>query len=143
MTVRRRRRIGVGAIALLGVTLLSACGDGGGSNQGGPVLIATPDAAVLIAAPADGGNDASIAGAVTIVDGCLGIGDNVAVWPSGTRVTEPEGPVINVPNLGTITIGDDVEGAGGYMPAKSFDDVWSLSVPDSCVGAGLVVYRPE
>ncbi len=106
-------------------------------------MIETPDAAVLVAAPGEGGSDAAIAGAVTIVDGCLGIGDNVAVWPSGTRVTEPEGPVIDVPNLGTITIGDHVEGAGGYMSAKRFDDVWSPSVPDSCVGAELVVYRPE
>lgn len=143
MTVRRTRRVEAGVIALLGAALLSACGDSSDPGEGGPDLIETPDAAVLVAAPADGGNDASIAGAVTIVDGCLGIGDNVAVWPSGTRVTEPEGPVIDVPNLGSITIGDHVEGAGGYMPAKRFDDVWSPSVPDSCVGAGLVVYRPE
>ena len=144
VTMGRSRRIRVGAIALLGVTLLAACGDGDGpEGGGGPAVIETRDAAVLVAAPADGGSDAAIAGAVSIVDGCLGIGDNVAVWPSGTQVIEPEGPVIDVPNLGTITIGDNVEGAGGYMPAKTFDDAWSPSVPDSCVGAGLVVYRPE
>ena len=143
MTARRSRRVEATAIALLGLTLLSACGDGSASSETGPGVIETPDAAVLVAAPAYGGSDAAVAGAVTIVDGCLGINDNVAVWPSGTRVVDPEGPVIDVPNLGTITIGDHIDGAGGYMPAKDFDDVWSPSVPDSCIGAGLVVYRPE
>lgn len=120
------------------VALLGAC-----SSDDAPRVLRTPDAAVLVAAPADGGDDAMVSGEVTVVDGCLGINDDVAVWPSGTQVTDPDGPVIEVPQLGTITVGDHVEGAGGYMRARDLHDEHSPAVPDSCIEAGLVVYRPE
>ena len=126
--------------SLLCFALLVACGSGDE-----PQVLETSDAAVLVAAPADSGFDAGVTGEVTIVDGCLGIGDNVAVWPFGTRVTDSDGPVIDVPDLGTITVGDRVAGAGGFLGAGegALNDGRTPTVPDSCTEAGLVTFRAE
>ncbi len=114
-------------VSAVGRVLLVGCGQGPGAD--GPKVLETPEAAVLVAGPAEGVDGALIAGAVTIVDGCLGIGGDIAVWPSGTRVTHSEGPVIDVPGLETLNVGDDVEGAGGYMRAKGLNDSSSPTVP--------------
>ncbi|NHC24693.1 hypothetical protein G6553_16125 [Nocardioides sp. IC4_145] len=106
-------------------------------------MIETPKAAVLVAAPADGGDDALVSGEIGIIKGCLAIGDDVAIWPAGTRVTAEAGPVIDVPGLGSVTVGDYVEGAGGYGLARNPQGPQSPTIPSSCLGAGLVTYRAE
>ena len=104
-----RGSVHLAASLLTSVVLLGACSEGDSAK-----VVAAADVMVLVAAPAHGGDDASISGTVAIVDGCLGINEHVAVWPFGTRVTDADGPVIDVPNLGTVTVGDQVTGAGGF-----------------------------
>ncbi len=154
MTNRRRMRaLLMTGTALACAALLGACGRDASPTgttpevaTAGSMAGSTAEVAVLIAVPADGGDggdDAMVTGEVSVVHGCLGIGDDVAVWPHGTRVVDPAGPVIDVPGLGTVTVGDQVRGAGGYHRARDLADKHSPTVPDSCAEAGLVVYRAE
>ena len=48
------------------------------------------------------GDSAALSGTVTVVDGCLAIDEDVARWRFGTGVKDADGPVIEVPNLGTV-----------------------------------------
>jgi hypothetical protein len=118
------------------VVTLTACVDGASDEvlEAGAVKI-------LVAAPADSGMDAMVIGTVAIVDGCLGIGDHVAVWPSGTDVVAEDPLVIDVPGLGEVRVGDDVTGAGGYVQEYGRGD--GPALPDECSDAFVVIYRPE
>ena len=154
--LRRTRALLMTGAALTCAALLGACGRDASPTGTTPDVAtavstvatagSTAEVAVLIAVPADGGDGgdgAMVTGEVSVVDGCLGIGDDVAVWPHGTRVVDPAGPVIEVPGLGTVTVGDRVRGAGGYHRARDLADKHSPAVPHSCAEAGLVVYRAE
>lgn len=124
------------AVLIPAVALMGSC-----RSEDGPAVFETPRAAVLVASPGEGGDAALVTGTVAIVDGCLAIGNHVAIWPSGTRIADPDGPVVDVPGLGTVTVGDRVLGGGGYFQAE--DHQGEPQPPDSCSEAGLVVYHPE
>ncbi len=130
---------GCGAVALLlTLVMLSGC-----SGDDSAHVLQAANVAVLVGAPADGGDDAAVTGTVTIIDGCLGIDNDVAVWPAGTKIVEAEGPVIDVPDLGSVRVGDRVEGAGGYLSARDLTGEQSPPLPTTCGDASIVVYRPE
>ncbi len=60
------------------------------------------------------GWQALVSGRVSIANGCLLVGDNLVVWPHGTRWAEGEGEMA-LPDGVTLSVGDFVEGAGGYV----------------------------
>jgi hypothetical protein len=135
----RMSRAHVALVVLIPIVTLGAC-----SESESAKVIDTADVAVLVAAPARGGDDAAIGGEVTVVDGCLGIDDAVAVWPFGTEVTDRNGPLIDVPGLGKVRVGDHVTGAGGYLSATSEGrEGLAPTVPDTCKDRSLVAFRPE
>ena len=61
-----------------------------------------------------GGDDALVSGSLTVDDeGCLGLDGRVTVFPFWTRITSTDPVTLRV--LGeTKTLGDQVEGGGGY-----------------------------
>jgi len=124
--IRTGRALAVAALLAAG-SLATACGEDATVLDAGGV-------SVLVAAPADGGDAAAVRGTVGVVSGCLAIGEYVAVWPAGTRVVDEDGPVIDVPHLGEVRVGDQVTGAGGYHSPGD------LSLPGSCRGERSVVY---
>ena len=122
----RSRRIGLAASVLL---LLAACG-------GEARRLTAGDVAVLVSAPPDAGMDALGGGTVEVVEGCLGADGAVIIWPHGTEVAEEDPLTIDVPDVGTVGLGDTVELAGGFVfeptsaaPGQTYE---SELVPDSC-----------
>lgn len=111
----------------------SGCSTGDALGQDG--------ARVVVAGPADGGDDAQVAGEVRLVDGCLGIDDAVALWPSGTDIVGDDPLTIEVPGVGELQVGDSVRGAGGYTEPGRYDGKPSL--PESCSKAPVVFFRSQ
>ena len=107
---------------------LSACG--------GARTIYAGDATVLVSGRTSDGAVALLEGSLAVVDGCLGITgaddtDVVVVWPHGTEVTDSEPPTIDLPDVGEVTVGDEVSVGGGE--ARSDDGrVGGVSIPPSC-----------
>lgn len=92
--------------AAVAVLLLSGCG--GRVHDAGGV-------AVLVSEYSTSGMDALSGGALTVIDGCLGVGDAVVLWPFGTSVVSDDPLMIDVPDHGTYTLGDEVAVGGGYV----------------------------
>ena len=96
---------------------------------------------VLVAPPANGGEDAAISGVVTLIGGCLGIGSSVAIWPHGTTIVSDDPLTIRVPDLGQVKLGDEVDGGGGtHEPGDAPNGV---TIPDTCKSETIVTWRPE
>jgi hypothetical protein len=75
---------------------------------------------------------------VTVIGACLGIDDAIAIWPAETTVVSTDPLVIKVPDVGEVSVGDSVDGAGaGFTPADLPDGV---AVPDECDASSLVVF---
>lgn len=116
------------------VVTLSSCGESGH-------VLEAAGKYVLVAAPADGGDDSAVGGTVRMVGDCLGIDDAVAIWPSGTSVESENPLIIKVPGEGRVEIGDKLEGAGGTLGSGDPPD--DLDIPDTCASTTLVTYRAE
>ncbi len=131
-----RRASTVAFLIIGGALAVAACGtDGGGQvlDSGGKH--------VLVGPPANGGDDAAIYGRVTLIGDCLGIGSSVAVWPNGTTIVSDDPLTIEVPDLGQVKVGDEVDGGGGtHDPGDAPDGV---TIPDTCKSATIVSWRPE
>jgi len=82
-----------------------------------------------------------VTGVVRLVDGCLGIGDAVAIWPSGTDLVSDDPLTIKVPGVGEIEVGTTVRGAGGDMEVGGYGGKPSL--PQSCSDSPVVTFRSE
>jgi hypothetical protein len=85
--------------------------------------------------------DALGAGRLSVVGGCLGLGDVVVVWPHGTDVVDEDPLVVEVPEVGRVGLGDRVEVGGGFVVEHSDRDeapepgaleVGGVTVPSSC-----------
>ena len=96
---------------------------------------------VLLSQPADGGDDAEITGTVTVIGSCLGIDDAIAIWPADTTVVETDPFTIDVPDVGEVSVGDPVDGAGGTMSSENLPD--GVVVPDDCDADTVVTFRGE
>lgn len=141
----RRRSVKSRLAVLATLALLTACGSQETSSPGASDVRSTSaeEVAVLVAPPANSGQDAGVGGRVQVLDGCLAIGDFVALWPDGTDVlsNNDESVVIDVPGLGRVEIGDEVSGAGGFAGPSEYNGTPPL--PASCADAGVVTFRPE
>jgi hypothetical protein len=94
---------------------------------------------VLLAQPADGGADAGIRGTVTVIGSCLGIDDAIAIWPAETTVVDTDPFTIKVPDVGEVSVGDQVDGAGGTFTMDDLPD--GVVVPDDCDATTAVTFR--
>lgn len=94
------------------------------------------DGPVLVSGSRDGGNDAIVAGEVTVDDGCLLLGGIPVVWPVGTT-WDGETHEVVLSNGDRIAMGDEVTGAGGYSDVDSVADVTGergASIAAECAG---------
>lgn len=106
---------------------------------GGQVVTAG-DVTVLVSARTGAGMDALGSGPLTVVGGCLGLGDFVVVWPPGTDVVDEDPLVVDVPEVGRVGLGDRVVVGGGFVvehePGTARDagseEVGGVTVPASC-----------
>jgi len=114
--------------------LLMAAGCGGR-------VVTAGDVTVLVSARTGAGMDALGAGPLSVVGGCLGLGDFVVVWPAGTDVVAEEPLLVEVPAVGRVGLGDRVEVAGGFVVEHSDRDerhepgpteVGGVTVPSAC-----------
>lgn len=84
---------------------------------------------------------AVVEGTLSVVnDACLGIdtGDGVlvTVFPAGTSFAGKDG--VDIPNLGTVRIGDPIRTRGGFLPLSSSP----IEIPDDCVTDELIEIMP-
>ena len=128
------RRVGTVLLTVVAAVSLASCRDSAN-------FLLADGTYVLLAQPGDSGDGAKIGGTVTVIGSCLGIDDAVAVWPSGTTVVGTEPLVIKVPDVGEISVGDLVEGAGGTMSSSDLPD--GVVVPDECDSPNVVFFRGE
>lgn len=114
------------ALALLAP--LSACGGG--------EVVEAGDVTVLVGEDTGAGMDALLSGELTVIDGCLGVRQYVVIWPHGTDVTDDDPLTIEVPDLGTFTLGDTVELGGGEVSTNSdTSELDGVTVPEDCAGS--------
>ncbi|HEX4976380.1 MAG TPA: hypothetical protein VFV40_00815 [Nocardioides sp.] len=103
-------------------------------------VVSAGDVTVLVSARTGAGMDALGSGRLSVVGGCLGLGDVVVVWPHGTDVVGEEPLRVEVPGVGSVGLGDQVEVGGGFVvehePGTPRDagpvEVGGVSVPASC-----------
>ncbi len=86
-------------------------------------------------------HQARVRGALTMVGNCAGINEAVAIWPEGTTVLRESPLELNVPGLGRIHEGEQVDGGGGYFDTDT-DDI-GIVIPASCDTTEAVTFRPE
>ena len=122
------------AACLASALLLASCGRGEVVESGGFQVLVGHD---------DGSDMAGVGlyGEVTIVGTCLGVGDAVVVWPPGTEVTSDDPLVVDVPGLGTVGVGDRVE--GGALERDPEDPPDGLDVPEGCRDHQLLSFWPN
>lgn len=132
------RRAAWAVLAMAAVVAVSVSGCSANDNGG---VLGADGALVLVAPPADGGDDAQVSGVVRLIDGCLGIDDSVALWPSGTELVSEDPLTIDVPGTGEVQVGASVRGAGGYIEAGRYGGKPTL--PKSCSEAPVVSFRSE
>lgn len=128
--VSRRARAAAAAAGALAV--LAGCG--GQVDTAG-------DVTVLVSARTGAGMDALGSGPLSVVGGCLGLGGFVVVWPPGTDVVDEDPLRLEVPDLGTVGLGDPVRVAGGFVVQHAEGDevrepgpveVGGVTVPEPC-----------
>jgi len=117
-------------IAFGGLVPLSACGG---------QVISAGDVTVLVSERAEAGMDALGGGTLEVVGGCLGASGSVIVWPHGTEVVQDDPLTIDIPDYGTVALGDEVQVGGGYVLEHSSDQVepgdysvGGVTVPAEC-----------
>lgn len=127
------------AVAVL-VVLLAGC-------SGSAKVIEAGDVTVLVSERPDGGSDALGGGRLEVLDGCLGAGGAVVVWPHGTRVQRSDPLSVQVPGSGTVGLGDEVSFAGGMehepQPGEGttgpVETSVGITVPATCAQHGVWV----
>lgn len=125
-------------IALFSLPSLSACD---GDNERDATVLQSAGVSVVVAKSDMGGDAAGIGvgGKVALVGKCLGIDGESVVWPPGTEVASEDPFTITVPNLGKLTVGDDVSTGGFTTGAES--EIGKV-FPDGCPTDRIVVLTP-
>jgi hypothetical protein len=127
-------RVGTLHAVVVSAVLVLAAGCGGR-------VVTAGDVTVLVSARTGAGMEALGAGPLSLVGGCLGLGDFVVVWPHGTEVVDEDPLVVEVPDVGRAGLGDRVEVGGGFVVEHSDRDeapepgpreVGGVTVPASC-----------
>ena len=98
-----------------------------------------------MAAPANGGSDAGIAGRLTLIGGnCVGLGGpggqetSALAFPAGTRPSD-DGRAIVLPDGLEITLGDSVTAGGGSTTVRLYPDAFK-AWPDAPPGCAKATY---
>lgn len=128
----RRALLGVALVAL--VVFGAACDEKPEAEPTG--VLEAGDSYVVVGSDPDQGDLAVVSGVVELVGDCLGIDGHVAFWPTGTAIVSTEPVVIDVPDVGRVSLGDRVDGGGGWHEEALTDP----EVPQSCPG-GFVTFR--
>jgi hypothetical protein len=129
-----RRRAGTVLLTAVAAVSLASCRD--------PANFVMADGTyVLLAQPGDGGDAAQISGTVTLIGSCLGIDDAIAIWPAETTIVDADPFTIQVPDVGEVSVGDTVDGAGGGFSPDDLPD--GVVVPDDCDASSVVTFRGE
>jgi len=123
----------VALVAAGGLTVPSLIADG-------PDLIAAPapdNVTVLVSDPTAFAMEALLLGEVTVVQNCLGVNDQVVVWPPDTLVDSTNPLTITVPNLGSYRLGDQIKLGGGSVSRPDPDSsipwtIGTLEIPKAC-----------
>jgi hypothetical protein len=134
--------VGVG-VALVALAL-AACGGGA------ETLEAADGTQVFVGRSESSGADALLEGPLAVLDGCLGAGEQVVVWPNGTKVVDDDPLTVTVPgNRGELRVGDQVRVGGGVAvePSSSGSasdplEVAGVTVPATCAGHGVWMASP-
>jgi hypothetical protein len=119
--------------AVLAGVMLAGCGG----------AVETPQATVLVAAPAPSGMDALGGGTLEVIDGCLGTDGVVVVWPFRTRVVREQPLTIEVPGAGVVALGEQVTLGGGFVQEGDGErppqplTVGGVTVPAGCAGSDV------
>lgn len=133
---------GVVVLAVLAIAACSAAGDAepGTNNPGGsgtPTQGASVQRAggsvIMVSAPVDGVMEALLSGIIVrTASGCLalddGTGEVPVLWPHGS-VLLPGGLAVDVPDFGSVAVGDEVWSSGGYIGP---DSTIAPEVPEEC-----------
>lgn len=104
-------------------------------------MLTAGDVTVLVSARTGTGMDALGSGPLSVVGGCLGLGEFVVVWPPGTDVVDEDPLRLDLPDVGTVGLGDPVQVAGGFVVEHAEGDetrepgpaeVGGVTVPRRC-----------
>jgi hypothetical protein len=131
-------------------SLLSGCGDHDGH------VLRSGSAFVLVGASDEARRlpHSTITGRVSIVGGCLGINGSAVdgatvIWPHGTKITAEDPLTIDVPGLGSLRVGDGVDGSGdqfvNHRPGQEYVDYLPQGidrVPTGCRRNQVIAFYP-
>ena len=102
-------------------------------------MVKSDGVTVLVGAKADNAADALLSGLLANVGGCLGVDDTVVVWPHGTKVVSQKPLVLQIPHVGRVALGEEVNIGGGVfldqhpVPSDVGElDVAGVTVPAAC-----------
>lgn len=140
MTVARLAKV-LGVLVVL-VPVLAGCGNG--------EVVEAGDVTVLVGERSGDAMDMAGGGRIEVTGGCLGTSRYVVVWPHGTEVVDEDPLTIDIPDLGTFEIGDDVE-LGGGMVLEHADsnvepgdvEVAGITVPAACAEHDVFLANSE
>jgi len=103
---------------------------------------------VLISERASSGMDAALAAELQVVGSCLGAGGAVVVWPFGTKVVDTNPLTIEIPDMGTFVVGQEVRVGGGFVLEHSSSvrtsgplEVSGVTVPEDCANHDVFLAR--
>jgi hypothetical protein len=125
-------RVGAALLTVVVAVCATSCRDSAN-------FVMTDGTYVLLAQPGDGGDAAEISGTVTLIGSCLGIDDAIAIWPAETTIVDADPFTIEVPDVGEVSVGDTVDGAGGSSSPDDLPD--GVVVPDDCGASSVVTFR--
>lgn len=119
MLTRRRGKGRLVALSLSSLIVMALMGCSGVSVQQSTSLVIITDAGFLT------GDEALVFGTLAATaTGCVGIENSAGiiyptVWPRGTTLVEESSVSIDIPGVGIKSLGDPIEGGGGYYQTSN------------------------
>jgi len=130
--------------------LLSGCGDRDGHVlRSGSTLVLVGASGASRTLP-----HSTITGRVSVLGGCLGINGSAVdgatvIWPHGTKITADDPLTIDVPGLGSVRVGDRIDGSGdqlvNHRPGQKYVDDLPKGidrVPTGCRRNQVIAFYP-
>jgi hypothetical protein len=105
----------------------------------GPSVQHENGSVILVSAEVNGVMDASLSGVIVRTEhGCLALTDNPSdipvLWPHGSTLSA-DGMSVDVPDFGTVTVGDEVWAGGGFVGPESGEPIVP-TLPEECTPSG-------
>ncbi|WP_324653946.1 hypothetical protein [Georgenia sp. H159] len=109
------------------------------TSTAGPSVQHENGSVILLSAEVDGVMDASLSGVIVRTEpGCLALTDDPTdipvLWPHGATLSA-DGMSVDVPDFGTVTVGDEVWAGGGYINPGSGEPIVP-TFPEECAPSG-------